>query len=238
MSSKTRTRAEELREQLKRWGYAYHVLDDPEVADGVYDRAFDELLELERDLDDGEIPPDSPTRRVGAPPSEKFRKVAHLSPMGSLEKCTTEEGLLKWADDVRKRLGTEEAVSYVIEPKIDGLAVSLLYEDGLFTRGATRGDGQRGEDVTPNLRTIEAIPLSTLPSDGDAPPRLLEVRGEVYMPLSGFRKLNERLVAQGKKLAPNPRNAAAGAVRQKNSEITRQMPLSIWVYGTGHREGP
>jgi len=237
-SSETVGRADELRELLRRYSHAYYVLDEPEVSDAEYDRLYDELVELEHGLTDEEIPPDSPTRRVGAPPSEKFHKVAHLSPMGSLEKCTTEEGLLKWADDVRKRLGTEEAVSYVIEPKIDGLAVSLLYEDGLFTRGATRGDGQRGEDVTPNLRTIEAIPLSTLPSDGDAPPRVLEVRGEVYMPLSGFRKLNERLVAQGKKLAPNPRNAAAGAVRQKNSEITRQMPLSIWVYGTGHREGP
>ncbi len=237
-SSETVGRADELRELLRRYSHAYYVLDEPEVSDAEYDRLYDELVELEHGLTDEEIPRDSPTRRVGAPPSEKFHKVAHLSPMGSLEKCTTEEGLLKWADDVRKRLGTEEAVSYVIEPKIDGLAVSLLYEDGLFTRGATRGDGQRGEDVTPNLRTIEAIPLSTLPSDGDAPPRVLEVRGEVYMPLSGFRKLNERLVAQGKKLAPNPRNAAAGAVRQKNSEITRQMPLSIWVYGTGHREGP
>src|SRR6266542_3337934 len=117
MSSKTRTRAEELREQLKRWGYAYHVLDDPEVPDGVYDRAFDELLELERDLDDGEIPPDSPTRRVGAPPSEKFRKVDHLSPMGSLDKVTTDEGLLKWADDMHKRLDRDEPIAYVIEPK-------------------------------------------------------------------------------------------------------------------------
>jgi DNA ligase (NAD+) len=237
-SSETVARAEELRELLKRYGHAYHVLDDPEVTDAVYDRLYDELVELERDLPAEEIPPDSPTRRVGAPPSEKFKKVDHLSPMGSLEKCTTEEGLVKWAEDVRKRLGTEEPVAFVLEPKIDGLAVSLVYENGIFTRGATRGDGLRGEDVTVNLRTIDAIPLSMLSSDGDPPPSVLEVRGEVYMPLSGFRKLNERLVAEGKKMAPNPRNAAAGAVRQKNSEITRQMPLSIWVYGTGHREGP
>jgi DNA ligase (NAD+) len=237
-SSKTVGRADELRELLRRYSHAYYVLDEPEISDAEYDRLYDELVELERGLSDDEIPPDSPTRRVGAPPSEKFQKVAHLSAMGSLEKCTTEEGLLKWADDVRKRLDSDEPVAYVIEPKIDGLAVSLLYEDGLFTRGATRGDGQRGEDVTPNLRTIDAIPLSMLPADGHPPPRVLEVRGEVYMPLSGFRKLNERLVADGKKLAPNPRNAAAGAVRQKNSDITRQMPLSIWVYGTGHREGP
>src|SRR5947207_5404968 len=128
-SDATTTRADELREQLKRWGYAYHVLDDPEVADAVYDRAFDDLLALESDLADDQIPPDSPTRRVGAPPSDKFRKVAHLQAMGSLDKVTTDEGLAKWADDVRKRLGTDEPVAYVIEPKIDGLAISLLYED-------------------------------------------------------------------------------------------------------------
>ncbi len=234
-SSDVTTRVEELRELLKRWGYAYHVVDDPEVPDAVYDRAFDELLELEAELSDDEIPLDSPTRRVGAPPSDKFRKVDHLQPMGSLDKVTTEEGLRKWADDVHKRLDRDdEQVDYVIEPKIDGLAISLLYENGVLVRGATRGDGSRGEDVTPNLRTVDAIPLSMVGSD---PPAVLEVRGEIYMPLSGFRALNERLVAEGKKPTPNPRNAAAGSVRQKNSEVTRRMPLSIWVYGVGHREG-
>jgi DNA ligase (NAD+) len=227
-------RADELRGLLKRYGYAYHVLDDPEVSDAEYDRLFDELLELEDGLPEDEIPPDSPTRRVGAPPAEGFRKVDHLTPMGSLDKVTTDEALQKWADDVRKRLDSDEPVAYVIEPKIDGLAVSLLYEDGILTRGATRGDGHRGEDVTVNLRTVDAIPLSLL---GDDAPQRLEVRGEVYMPLSGFRRLNERLVAEDKKPAPNPRNAAAGSVRQKNSAVTRRMPLSIWVYGTGHRDG-
>jgi DNA ligase (NAD+) len=222
---------------LKRYGYAYHVLDDPEVSDAEYDRLFDELLELERDLSEESIPPDSPTRRVGAPPAAGFRKVEHLTPLGSLDKVTTDEALLKWNDDVRKRLGTDEPVAYVIEPKIDGLAVSLLYEDGIYTRGATRGDGYRGEDVTTNLRTIDAIPLSLRLADDERPPATLEVRGEVYMPLSGFRELNERLVAEEKKPAPNPRNAAAGSVRQKNPEITRRMPLSIWVYGSGHRAG-
>ena len=225
---------DELRELLKRYGYAYHVLDEPEVPDAEYDRLFDELLELEGGLPDDEIPPDSPTRRVGAPPSEGFRKVDHLTPMGSLDKVTTDDALQKWADDVRKRLDSDEPVAYVLEPKIDGLAVSLLYEQGLYVRGATRGDGHRGEDVTVNLRTIDAIPLSLR---GDDPPAALEVRGEVYMPLSGFRKLNERLVADGKKPTPNPRNAAAGSVRQKNSQVTRSMPLSNWAYGTGHRDG-
>jgi DNA ligase (NAD+) len=233
-SSETRSRAGELRELLKRYGYAYHVLDEPEVPDAEYDRLFDELLELERDMPEDEVPPDSPSRRVGAPPSDKFQKVEHIVPMGSLDKVTNGEALFKFADDVKNRLDRDEPVAYVIEPKIDGLAINLTYENGIYARGATRGDGMRGEDVTPNLRTIDAIPLSMFGVD---PPGLLEVRGEVYMPLSGFRKLNERLVAEGKKPTPNPRNAAAGSVRQKNPEITRGMPLSIWVYGTGAHEG-
>jgi DNA ligase (NAD+) len=233
-SSRARSRAAELRELLKRYSYAYHVLDDPEVPDAEYDRLYDELLELERDLPDDEIPPDSPSRRVGAPPSDKFRKVEHIVPLGSLDKVTTEEAVFKFAQDVKNRLDREEPVAYVLEPKIDGLAINLTYEDGVYVRGATRGDGTRGEDVTPNLRTIDAIPLSMF---GDDAPALLEVRGEVYMPLSGFRKLNERLVAEGKKPTPNPRNAAAGSVRQKNPQVTRELPLSIWVYGIGAHEG-
>jgi DNA ligase (NAD+) len=137
---------------------------------------------------------------------------------------------------VRRRLDSEEAVTYVIEPKIDGSAINLVYEDGAFARGETRGDGIQGEDVTQNLRTIGAIPLAMRDVDG-RPPALLEVRGEVYMPLSGFRSFNERLVAEGKKAAPNPRNAAAGSLRQLDPRVTARRPLSIWVYGTGHREG-
>jgi len=226
-------RASELRDQLNRWLYEYHVLDDPSVDDATYDRAFDELLALE-EANPELVTPDSPTQRVGAPASDKFQKVRHLQPMGSLEKVTTEESILKWADDVRKRLDSDEPVAYVIEPKIDGLAINLTYEDGLFTRGATRGDGEVGEDVTVNLRTINALPLRLLGSDR---PALVEVRGEVYMPLSGFRELNERLVAEGKKPTPNPRNAAAGSLRQKNSAITAARPLSIWAYSIGAREG-
>ena len=154
--------------------------------------------------------------------------------MGSLEKVTTDEALSKWADDVRKRLDSDEPVAYVIEPKIDGLAINLTYEDGVFTRGATRGDGVQGEDVTVNLRTISTIPLRML---GDDLPALLEVRGEVYLPISGFRELNERLAGTSQKLAPNPRNAAAGSLRQKDSSITADRPLAVWVYGVGAREG-
>src|SRR3954453_11433902 len=212
-SSRTSSRAEELRALLSTWLYEYHVLDDPSVDDATYDRHYDELVALERD-DPGLVTPDSPTQRVGAPPSEKFRKVRHLTAMGSLEKVTTDESVVKWADDVRKRLDSDEPGAFVLEPKIDGLAINLTYESGLFTRGATRGDGEVGEDVTVNLRTINAIPLRML---GSERPQLIEGRGEVYMPLSGFNALNERMIAENKKPTPNPRNAAAGSLRQKDS---------------------
>ena len=226
-------RAAELRELLNRASIAYYVDDNPVMSDAEYDRLYDELVALE-DARPELVTPDSPTHRVGAPPSDRFQKVRHLEQMGSLEKVTTDEALWKWADDLRKRLGTDELVAYVVEPKIDGLAVNLTYEKGVFVRGATRGDSIQGEDVTPNLRTIRAIPLRMR---GDDPPAVVEVRGEVYLPLSGFRELNERLAGTNQKLAPNPRNAAAGSVRQKNSTITADRPLSIWVYGTGHTEG-
>ncbi|HEY8774167.1 MAG TPA: NAD-dependent DNA ligase LigA [Gaiellaceae bacterium] len=226
-------RAAELRELLSRYLYEYHVLDEPSVSDAEYDRLFDELAALE-EANPKLVAPDSPTLRVGAPASDRFQKVQHLEQMGSLEKVTTDEALLKWAEDLRKRLGTDEPVAYVIEPKIDGLAVNLTYENGLLVRGATRGDGVQGEDVTPNLRTISAIPLRM---QGDNPPPVVEVRGEVYLPLSGFRELNERLAGTSQKLAPNPRNAAAGSLRQKNSAITADRPLSTWIYGTGYAEG-
>jgi DNA ligase (NAD+) len=226
-------RAAEVRALLAQWNHEYNVLDDPSVDDATYDRHFDELVALEREHPEL-VERDSPTQRVGAAPSERFQKVRHLAPMGSLEKVTTDEGLLKWADDVRKRLDSEEPVAYVIEPKIDGLAINLTYENGVFVRGATRGDGIQGEDVTVNLRTISTIPLRMLGADL---PALVEVRGEVYMPLSGFRELNERLAGTKQKVAPNPRNAAAGSLRQKDSSITASRPLSVWVYGIGAADG-
>jgi DNA ligase (NAD+) len=213
--------------------HEYHVLDEPSVDDATYDRHYDELLALEQEHPEL-VTPDSPTQRVGAPASEKFQKVRHLTPMGSLEKVTTDESLVKWAEDVQKRLDSDEPVAFVLEPKIDGLAINLTYENGLFTRGATRGDGEIGEDVTVNLRTIPSIPLRMLGADV---PSLIEVRGEVYMPLSGFRELNERLIAEDKKPTPNPRNAAAGSLRQKNPAITASRPLSFWAYGVGAHEG-
>jgi DNA ligase (NAD+) len=233
-ASDAEKRAAELREAIDRHNYRYHVLDDPEISDAEYDRLFDELKAIEEQHPELATP-DSPTRRVGAPPSERFEKAEHLAPMGSLEKVATDEALHKWARDISKRLDVpEDEVAYVIEPKIDGSAVSLVYENGVLVRGATRGDGRQGEDVTPNLRTIPSLPLRML---GDDLPAVLEVRGEVYMPLSGFRAFNERLVAEGKKTAPNPRNAAAGSLRQKNSLITAARPLAIWIYGVGYIEG-
>jgi len=228
-------RAAELRRQLEGYAYRYYVLDDPEVSDAEYDRLYDELVELE-EAHPELATPDSPTQRVGAPPSDAFPKVEHLTPMGSLEKVTDDAGLVKWGDDVRKRLDSDEPVAFVTEPKIDGSAISLVYENGVLVRGATRGDGVKGEDVTPNLRTIKAIPLRMRLPDGEAPPPLLEVRGEVYFPLSAFNRLNERLAAEEKKTAPNPRNAAAGSLRQKNPGITAERDLSIWVYGVGRTD--
>jgi DNA ligase (NAD+) len=236
MSSKdVKKRVEELRQLVDYHLYRYHVLDDPEISDAEFDKLWDELLELEREHPELQTA-ESPTQRVGAPPSDKFAKVDHPTPMGSLEKVTTDEGLQKWHADVVRRLGTDE-VRYVTEPKIDGLSINLIYEDGKFIRGTTRGDGFRGEDVTPNLKTIKAISTRMQLADDEAPPPLVEARGEVYLPLSGFNELNKRLVEEGKKPTPNPRNAAAGSLRQKDPSITAARPLSIWIHGLGTKDG-
>ncbi len=229
-------RAAELRRLVAHHNYRYHVLDDPELPDSAFDALFDELKALE-EAHPELVTPDSPTQRVGGEPAAGFTKVQHLLPMGSLEKVTTGEALEKWAEDVRKRLGTDEPVAYVIEPKIDGSAISLVYEQGTFVRGATRGDGHRGEEVTGNLRTVDTVPLSMVLADDEAPPALLEVRGEIYFPLSGFARFNDAQVAAGKKPAPNPRNAAAGSLRQLDPRVTAARPLALWVYGFGAREG-
>ena len=165
-SSDPAARAAELRDLLNRASIAYHVDDAPVMDDAAYDTLYDELVAIETEHPEL-VTPDSPTQRVGAPLSDRFQKVRHLSPMGSLDKVTTDEAIVKWADDVRKRLGTDEPVAFVLEPKIDGSAINLVYENGVFVRGATRGDGIQGEDVTPNLRTIKSIPLRM---NGDAPP--------------------------------------------------------------------
>ena len=191
MSSDHAARAAELRRLIERHAYRYHVLDDPEISDAAYDVLYDELQALE-EAHPELLTPDSPTQRVGAPPAEGFTKVEHLLPMGSLEKVTTDDQLVKWAADLRKRLGTDEPVAYVVEPKIDGSAISLVYESGVFRRGATRGDGTRGEDVTANLRTIDSVPLRMLAPAQEPAPALLEVRGEIYMSREAFGRLNRR----------------------------------------------
>jgi DNA ligase (NAD+) len=229
-----RKRVEELRRLVEHHLYRYHVLDDPELSDAAYDVLYDELLELEERHPDLRTP-DSPTQRVGAPPADGFRKVEHLSPMGSLEKVTTAEALEKWESDMRKRLEIDGPIGYVLEPKVDGSAVSLVYENGVLVRGATRGDGLRGEDVTVNLRTLSTVPLRMLLPDGETAPEVLEVRGEVYFPLDGFDRFNEAQIAAGRKPAPNARNAAAGSLRQLNPAITAERPLAIYVYGVGVR---
>jgi DNA ligase (NAD+) len=243
MSSKAKTRKPttdakriaELREVVDHHLYRYHVLDDPEISDAEFDRLWDELLALEREHPELQSP-DSPTQRIGAPPSDKFEKVEHPTPMGSLEKVTTDEELAKWHADVVKRLGGAE-VRYVTEPKIDGLSINLLYEKGVLVHGATRGDGARGENVTVNLKTIKAIAMRMRLGPKEKAPPLLEARGEVYLPLSGFNELNRRLTKEGKKPTPNPRNAAAGSLRQKDPAVTASRPLSIWIHGLGRKDG-
>ena len=228
----------ELRERIGHHSHRYYVLDDPQLTDLEFDALLDRLRDLEARHPE-HASPTSPTLRVGAEPAEGFTKVEHLTAMGSLGKVTTAEALEKWDADVKQRLETEDAVAYVSEPKIDGSAVSLVYQNGALIRGATRGDGYRGEDVTANLRTIGAIPLELRLPEGQAPPPTLEVRGEVYFSRSAFERFNASLIAQDRKPAPNPRNAAAGSLRQLDPAITAERELSIWIYGLGqHSEIP
>lgn len=230
-------RAAQLREQLAYHGHRYYVLDDPEIGDAEYDALLDELRALEAEHPEL-VTPDSPTQRVGGAPVSSLRKVTHLQPMLSLANARSDEELRAWVARMRSHLareGIEDAeFAFVCEPKIDGLAMSLLYRDGVLERGATRGDGQIGEDVTHNLRTIGAIPLRI---DGAGVPPLLEVRGEVYMSLSDFQALNERRAEAGQSTFMNPRNAAAGTVRQLDPRLAAQRPLSFWAYGIGAVDG-
>ncbi|HWQ14495.1 MAG TPA: NAD-dependent DNA ligase LigA [Roseiflexaceae bacterium] len=233
-------RMAELAEQIRTHNYRYYVLDDPLVSDAEYDALMRELRALEEAYPDLAAP-DSPTRRVGAAPSEKFAKVRHPVPLLSLGNAFDEADLRAWRDRVMRLLGPGTQVAFVCEPKIDGLAVALTYEDGRLIRGATRGDGETGEDVTPNLRTIRSIPLQLLNverSDDETFNAVsIEVRGEVYMRIADFERLNERLAAAGEKVAANPRNAAAGSLRQKDPSITASRPLRFYAYGVGPFRG-
>ena len=222
-------RADALRRQIAHHDHRYYVLDDPEISDPDYDDLLRELREIE-EANPELLTPDAPTQRVGGAPLDKFKQVTHHEPMLSLANARDEDELRAWAKRVERRLErldiSGREIRYVTEPKVDGLAISLTYENGVFTRGATRGDGRIGEDVTQNLKTIKAIPLSI----GDAP-ELVEVRGEVYLPIAGFTKVNEGRAQEGLSTFANPRNAAAGSLRQLDSSITATRPLSIWCYG-------
>ncbi|MFZ2050582.1 MAG: NAD-dependent DNA ligase LigA [Solirubrobacteraceae bacterium] len=228
-------RTQELHELIGRHSYRYYVLDDPEIGDDFYDELMDELRELERRYPQL-CTPDSPTQRVGAEPVSKLEKVRHLEPMLSLANVRSEGELQAWVSRMRAHLAREGIESpefrYVVEPKVDGLAISLIYRDGTLERGATRGNGEIGEDVTHNLRTIGAIPLHVQ----DAPP-LLEVRGEIYMSTHDFAALNERQAQAGLSTFMNPRNSAAGSIRQLDPALAAQRPLSIWCYQVGVTEG-
>ena len=225
-------RAGELREALRHHGYRYHVLDDPEASDAEYDALMRELVALE-EANPGLVTPDSPTQRVGAIPSDAFSPVTHRSRMFSLDNAESTEDLEAWEARLVRQLGREPS-GYTCELKIDGLAVSLTYRDGRYERGATRGDGVTGEDVTANLRTLGQVPLVML---GPAHPTLAEVRGEVYMPTEAFDELNRAQEEAGDRLFVNPRNAAAGAVRQKDPAVTASRRLALWVYQLGAVEG-
>ncbi len=236
-------RIAELRALIRRYDYHYYVLDDPIVSDAEYDALMAELRALEAAHPEL-ITPDSPTQRVSGTAASQFAKVQHPQPMLSLGNAFTTTDLLAWRDRVLRLLGNDAAIAYVVEPKIDGLAIALTYRDGRFVQGATRGDGEVGEDVTANLRTIGSIPLTLHPLDGirdpDLPadlPSLIEVRGEVYMRTADFEALNDRLAAAGERIFANPRNAAAGSLRQKDPAITAARPLRFFAYGVGPVEG-
>ncbi len=224
-------RAKELREQLLFHDYRYYVLDQPLISDAEYDRMMRELEKLEEQHPELRTA-DSPTQRVGGAPSQKFAKVEHSRPMLSLGKAMSEEEFVDFDGRVRKSLNVEQ-VSYVCEPKLDGLAITLLYRDGVLERGATRGDGTIGEDVTPNIRTIRTIPLRLQPPEGQQPPALLEVRGEVILAKADFAELNRRQEEADEEPFVNPRNAAAGSLRQLDPKITAQRPLSAYLYEIG-----
>ena len=226
---------ESLREQIRHHNFRYHALDDPEIPDVEYDRLMRELQSLEQENPEL-VTPDSPTQRVGDAPISAFGTVQHQLPMLSLSNAISEDELQKFHRRVVERLGLEDAdhLQYSAEPKLDGAAVSLMYENGKLTRGATRGDGTTGEDISHNVRTIQSIPLKLI---GSGYPKRLEVRGEIFMPKAGFEAYNEKARAAGEKTFVNPRNAAAGSLRQLDPRLTAERPLDMYVYSVGVVEG-
>jgi DNA ligase (NAD+) len=233
--AKALKRIKELQELIHYHNRRYYQLDDPEITDAQYDLLMKELAELEEQFPDIDRT-DSPTQRVGAAPLDKFNTVSHLSPMLSLANAFTEKEISEFDERVKRFLHATEEFHYVAEPKIDGVAVNLIYEKGHFVVGATRGDGFNGEDVTQNLRTVRALPLRMTLSEGRVPDRI-EIRGEVYLETHAFRKLNKKRLERGETAFANPRNAAAGSLRQLDSRITARRPLNIFCYGIGEVTG-
>jgi DNA ligase (NAD+) len=230
---KATARAVKLKDLLERYNYRYHALDDPEVPDAEYDRLMLELRALEAQYPELTTP-DSPTQRVGAAPVAAFGAVRHRVAMLSLDNAFSEQEVRDFDRRIRERLDIPGPVRYSAEPKLDGLAISARYENGAFVQGATRGDGETGEDITLNLKTIKALPLKLR---SDRPPPVLEVRGEVFMPLAGFAKFNQEALARGEKSYVNPRNAAAGSLRQLDPKMTAARPLDLFIYGLGLVDG-
>lgn len=233
ISDEPRSRVKWLREQIEKHNNAYYLHDDPLIPDAEYDRLFSELQQLETAHPELQRD-DSPTQRVGGRPLDKFQSVRHMLPMLSLDNVFDEEGLRAFDKRIRERLNTTDPMVYFAEPKLDGLAISVLYEQGSLTRAATRGDGETGEDVTANVRTIHSVPLRL---QGNNIPERVEIRGEIFMPKSGFEKLNQLQREKGQKTFVNPRNAAAGSLRQLDSKLTAQRPLAMFCYGIGELVG-
>jgi DNA ligase (NAD+) len=221
-----------LREALHRHGYRYYVLDDPEISDAEYDRMMQELMRLEKNYPDLSSP-DSPTLRVGAPPLDKFETVEHSIPMLSLDNGFSDTDIFEFDLRVKRSLDTDDTILYTAEPKLDGVAVELVYENGRLISGSTRGDGFRGELITSNVRTIRSVPMVLERGTGRKNPSLLEVRGEVFIGKEGFKRLNDRRLDQDLPPFANPRNAAAGSLRQLDSRVTAERPLEIFFYGIG-----
>ena len=229
-------KAESLRRQLHHHNYRYHALDDPDISDAAYDRLMQELIKLEADYPDLSQP-DSPTVRIGAPPLEKFESAAHSIPMLSLDNAFNDEDILAFDERVRRFLGSDSEILYTAEPKLDGVAVELVYESGQLVLAATRGDGMTGEVITSNVKTIKSVPLRLQTPENREIPQRLEVRGEVFIAIDAFKAFNQERQEQDLPAFANPRNAAAGSLRQLDSKITAKRPLEIFFYGIGLAEG-
>jgi DNA ligase (NAD+) len=233
-------RLAQLREEINYHLYRYHTLDDPIISDVEYDQLLNELRQLEAEHPEL-VTPDSPTQRVGAPPLEGFEKVIHPIPMTSLGNAFDDEDMRNWLARIGRLLPTDmtaDDLEFVVEPKIDGLAIALTYENGVLAQGATRGDGVEGENVTTNIRTVKNVPLRIPTSPAGPPaPTKIEVRGEIYMPIADFNKFNQQQLEKGEKVFANPRNAAAGSLRMLDSKITAQRPLALYAYAIGYVEG-